>query len=146
LGNHGATAVSKDAGAPLGSGVVSPPLEVEKAVKTLSGILVVLIGIVRPLVVVFAPHWPIIWDPQTHETDLAVVDYEGAGGGAMFSLRIEEIRIRPGSLEDLWKREVEVRRLDFLPSVRERGDRGVSNGKRRWPPNRSVCAGYDGRR
>jgi hypothetical protein len=63
LGNHGATVVSKDAGAPLGSGVVSPPLEVEKAVKILSGILVILIGIVRPLVVGFTPHRPVIRDP-----------------------------------------------------------------------------------
>jgi hypothetical protein len=139
-------AISEDAGAPLGSRVVSPPLEVEKAVKTLSGILVVLIGIVRPLVVVFAPHWPIIRDPQTHETDLAVVNYKGARGGAMFSFGIEEVCICPGSLEDLRKGEVEVCRLNLLPGIRERGNRGVSNGKHRWPPDRNVCAGYDGRR
>jgi hypothetical protein len=144
LGNHGATAIGKDAGAPLGSGVVSPPLEVEKAVKTLSGILVVLIGIVRPLVVVFAPHWPIIQDPQTHKMDLAVVNYKGAGGGAMFLLGIEEVSVCPGSLEDLRKGEVEVCRLNFFPSVRERGNRRVSNGKCRWLPDRSAYAGYDG--
>jgi hypothetical protein len=146
LGNHGATAVSEDTGAPLGSRVVSPPLEVEKTVKTLSGILVVLIGIVRPLVVVFAPHWPVIWDPQTHETNLTVVNYKGAGGRAVFSFGIEEVGVCPGSFEDLRKGEVEVCRLDFLPGVRERGSRGISNGKRRWPPDRSVYAGYDGRR
>jgi hypothetical protein len=112
-------AVSEDAGAPLGSRVVSPPLEVKKAVKTLSGIRVVLIGIVRPLIVVFAPHWPIIWDSQTHETDLAVVNYKGARGSAMFSFGIEEVGICPGSLEDLRKGEGEVCRLDFLPRVRE---------------------------
>jgi hypothetical protein len=112
-------AISKDVGVPLGSGVVSPPLEVEKAVKTLLGILVVLIGIVGPLVVVFAPHWPVIRDPQTHEMDLAVVNYKGAWGSAMFSFGVEEVGVCPGSLEDSREGEVEVCRLDFLPSVRE---------------------------
>jgi hypothetical protein len=83
--------------------VVPPPLEVEKAVRTLSGILIVLIGIVRPLVVGFAPHWPIIRDPQTHETDLAVINYKGAGGGAMLSSGIEEVGVCPRGLEDLRK-------------------------------------------
>jgi hypothetical protein len=119
LGNHGAMAVSEDVSAPLGSGVVSPPLEVEKAVKTLSGILVVLIEIVRPLVVVFVPHWPVIQDPQTHETDLAVVNYKGARGSVMFPFGVEEVSVRSRDLEDLREGEVKVRRLDFFPSVRE---------------------------
>jgi hypothetical protein len=131
LGNHGATAISEDAGVPLGSGVVSPPLEVEKVVKTLSGILIVLIGMVRPLVVFFTPHWPIIRDPQTHETYLAVVNYEGAGGGAMFSFGIEEVGVRPGGLEDLRKGEIRVRSLDLLPRIRKRGDGSISNGRSR---------------
>jgi hypothetical protein len=139
-------AVSEDTGAPLGSRVVSPPLEVKKAVKTLSGILVVLIGIVRPLVAGFAPHWPIIQDPQTHETDLAVVNYEGAGGGAMFSFGIEEVSVRPGGLEDLRKEEIEVCSLDLLPRIRKQGDGSVSNGRSRWPPGSSACARYGGHR
>jgi hypothetical protein len=146
LGNHGAMAISEDASVSLGSGVVSPPLEVEKAVKTLLGILVVLIGIVRPLVVVFVPHWPVIRDPQTHETDLAVVNYKGARGSVMFLFGVEEVSIRSRGLKDLREGEVKVHRLDFFPSVRERGSRGVSNGKRRWPPDSSVCVGYGGRR
>jgi hypothetical protein len=131
-------------GAPLGSGVVSSPLEVEKTVKTLLGILVVLIKIVRPLIVVFMPHWPVIRDPQIHKTNLTVVNYKGAGGHAVFSFGIKEVGICLGSFEDLRKGEVEVCRLDFLPGVREQGSRGISNGKHRWPPDRSVCAGYDG--
>jgi hypothetical protein len=66
LGNHGATAISEHTCAPLGSGVVSPPLEVEKAVRTLSGIFVIFVWIVRPLIIGFAPHWPVIGDSQAH--------------------------------------------------------------------------------
>jgi hypothetical protein len=144
LGNHGATAISEDVHMSLGPGVISSPLEVKKAVRALSGILIVLNQIVFPLILVFMSNWPVMRDPQTHESDLSVVYYQIIGGGAVFPLGIKEIGISLGGLDDLGNGEVEICELNFLPGVWERDDGFVNNGRCRWPPDRSVCAGHGG--